>query len=127
MTFGKILKQLRESNNYSMDKLVELYNTRFNGKMNKSTLSRYENELQEPMYTVIVNLAQLFNVTVDYLSGVEDIRQDLTEEKQPDELDEYLQELRTRPEMKMLFNLTKNATKEDVEKAVKIIETMLGK
>ena len=57
MTFGKILKQLRESNGYSMDKLVELYNIRFNGKMNKSTLSRYENELQEPMYTVIVNLS----------------------------------------------------------------------
>lgn len=69
MTFGKILRQLREGNNYSMDKLVELYNDKFNGKMNKSTLSRYENELQEPMYTVIVNLAKLFNVSVDYLSG----------------------------------------------------------
>lgn len=69
MSFGKILKQLRESNGYSMDKLVELYNIKFNGKMNKSTLSRYENELQEPMFTVIVNLAKLFNVTVDYLSG----------------------------------------------------------
>ena len=83
MTFGKILKQLRESNGYSMDKLVEIYNTRFNGKMNKSTLSRYENELQEPMYTVIVNLSQLFNVTVDYLSGVEDTRQDLSAVKIP--------------------------------------------
>ena len=69
MSFGKTLKQLRESNGYSMDKLVELYNIKFNGKMNKSTLSRYENELQEPMFTVIVNLAKLFNVTVDYLSG----------------------------------------------------------
>ena len=72
MTFGKILRQLRERDRYSMDKLVELYNTQFNGKMNKSTLSRYENELQEPMYTVIVNLAKIFNVTVDYLSGAAD-------------------------------------------------------
>lgn len=44
-----------------------------------------------------------------------------------DELSEYLEELRTRPEMKMLFSLTKHATREDVEKAVKIIETILGK
>ncbi len=72
MTFGKILRQLRERNHYSMDKLVELYNTRFNGKMNKSTLSRYENELQEPMYTAVVNLAKIFNVTVDFLSGAND-------------------------------------------------------
>ena len=42
-------------------------------------------------------------------------------------MNEYLQYLRTRPEMKMLFNLTKDATKEDVEKAVKVIEAMLGK
>ena len=69
MTFGKTLKQLRESNGYTMDKLIEIYNKRFNGKMNKSTLSRYENELQEPMYTVVLNLANIFNVSVDYLSG----------------------------------------------------------
>ncbi len=69
MTFGKILKRLREGNNYTMDRLIELYNNKFNGKMNKSTLSRYENGLQEPMFTVVVNLAKLFNVTVDFLSG----------------------------------------------------------
>ena len=35
--------------------------------------------------------------------------------------------LRTRPEMKMMFQLAKGATKEDVEKAVRVIEAMLGK
>ena len=55
-------------------------------------------------------------------------KSDLVESKNShSELDEYLEELRTRPEMRMLFSLTKDATKEDVEKAVKIIETMLGK
>jgi hypothetical protein len=33
-----------------------------------------------------------------------------------EELTEYLQELKSRPEMKMLFKLSKNATKEDIEK-----------
>jgi len=70
--FKKRLKELREGNNYSMDKLIEIYNSRFNGKMNKSTLSRYENGLQEPMYTVVVNLADIFGVSVDYLSGAKD-------------------------------------------------------
>jgi len=67
--FGRTLKELRESKNLSMDKLVELYNQKFDAKMNKSTLSRYENELQDPIYTVVVNLAKLFDVSVDYLSG----------------------------------------------------------
>ncbi len=71
MRFGEILKELRYSNGYSMDALVELYNKTFDGKMNKSTLSRYENGLQEPMYNVVVNLSKLFNVTVDYLSGAD--------------------------------------------------------
>ena len=38
-----------------------------------------------------------------------------------------MEQLRTRPELKMMFQLTKDATKEDVEKAVKVIEAMLGK
>ena len=75
--FNKRLKELRTLHNYSMDKLVALYNAKFNSKMNKSTLSRYENGLQEPMYTVVVNLAELFNVSVDYLIG----RTTSTEEK----------------------------------------------
>lgn len=54
-------------------------------------------------------------------------KSDLVEDKSKNsELEDYLEELRTRPEMKMLFNVTKNATKEDVEKAVKIIEAMLS-
>ena len=68
--FGKRLKELREDNGYSMDKLIEIYNKAYGGKMNKSTLSRYENGLQEPMYTVVVNLAKIFNVSVDYMTCV---------------------------------------------------------
>lgn len=69
--FSKRLRDLRDSHNLSMDKLVELYNKRFNAKMNKSTLSRYENGTQDPIYTVVVNLAKLFNVSIDYLTGTE--------------------------------------------------------
>ena len=43
-----------------------------------------------------------------------------------EELTEYLEELKTRPELRMIFSLTKNATKKDVEKAVKVIEAMLS-
>ena len=66
--FGKRLKELRKSNNFSMDQLIDIYNERFDGKMNKSTLSRYENGIQDPIYTVVVNLAKLFEVSVDYMT-----------------------------------------------------------
>lgn len=40
------------------------------------------------------------------------------------ELTMYLEELRSRPEMRMLFSIAKDATKEDVEKAVAIIKAL---
>lgn len=44
-----------------------------------------------------------------------------------EELTEYVQMLKTRPECRMLFQLSKNATKEDVEAAVRIIEALRNK
>lgn len=40
------------------------------------------------------------------------------------ELDNYLDELRTRPEVRMLFSTAKGATKSEIEQAVKIIEAL---
>lgn len=68
--FGDVLKELRKSNGYSMDRLAELYNAKFDGKLNKSTISRYENNLQEPIFTTVKNFAELFNVTTDYLTDI---------------------------------------------------------
>lgn len=66
--FPDKLRQLRTSNRYSMDELAAEYNRRFDARMNKSTLSRYENGLQEPLYSTVVNLASLFGVSVDELA-----------------------------------------------------------
>ena len=71
-------------------------------------------------------MANYFGVSVGYLLGKTD------QKEKPlvngdEELTEYLEILKTRPEMRMLFSLAKSATKEDVEKAVRIIEAALGK
>ncbi len=51
-----------------MDKFCELYNKRYNGKMNKASLSRYENGLQEPLISTVKNLADMMGITVDELA-----------------------------------------------------------
>lgn len=71
-------------------------------------------------------IAEYYNVSLDWLSGLSDEKE---QKEKPtatndDELTEYLDMLRNRPECRMLFNLSKNATKEDVEQAVKIIEAL---
>lgn len=65
-------------------------------------------------------IADYFGTTVDWLLGG-----DPAPAAPGQELDEYLEELRTRPELKMFFSLTKNATKEDVQAAVRIVEAFL--
>lgn len=66
----------------------------------------------------IVKIASVLGVSVDYLLGSET-------NKENTELAEYLAVLASRPEMQMMFNLTKDATKADVEAAVKIVEAFL--
>lgn len=65
-------------------------------------------------------IAVYFGVSMDYLLG----KDEKLVEGESDELNEYLETLKNRPEMKMLFSVAKGATKKDIEKAVKIIEAL---
>ena len=89
-------------------------------KITASTLSDWANAKKYPRVDKMQMLADYFGI----------LKSDLTEEhatsKLTDdiELQEYLEELKNRSEMRMLFSLAKGATKEDVEKAVRIIEAL---
>ncbi len=93
----------------------------------RSALSDYKaGRIKSLSADKLSKIANYFGVSIDYLLGnTEQKEKPLVNEDE--ELTEYLDELKNRPEMKMLFSLAKGATKEDVEKAVKIIETLLEK
>lgn len=67
-TFQERMKQLRKEKNLTLDKLSDILNT------TKATLSRYENGLRVPNIEFIRELANVFNVSVDYLLGKTDVR-----------------------------------------------------
>lgn len=90
--------------------------------ISQATLSSWKKGTYTPKQDKLQKIADYFGVTVDYLLG-----NDPSTTKEDIELQNYLEELRMRPELRMLFSLTKDAKKEDVEKAVKIIETLLGR
>jgi len=62
-------------------------------------------------------IAAYFGVSVGYLLG-------RSEDDDGEEMRTYLEQLKTRSEMRTLFRLAQNATKEDVEQVVKIIEAL---
>ena len=63
--FGLILQQLRKSKGMTQAQLAR--------KINKesSIISRYEKNLQSPTFETVREFAVIFNVSMDYLSGME--------------------------------------------------------
>ena len=97
--------------------------------ISKSLVSKWKaNAAKEPSPDVVRKLADYFGISkYEVLEDVTDPAAELEYVNNDPSLTEYLEELRTRPEMRMLFQLAKGASKEDVEMAVKIIETLMGK
>lgn len=91
---------------------------RFN--ITASTVSDWANGKKYPRVDKMQMLADYFGI----------LKSDLTEEHEESKLTDdislqsYLEELKNREEMRMLFSLAKGATKEDVMQAVKIIEAL---
>lgn len=63
--FGKNLKALRESVGIGQVKLAQDLG------VSKGIISLWENEKREPTLTYLVALAKYFDVTIDYLVGLE--------------------------------------------------------
>ena len=70
--FGDKLKECRKAKNMTLEELALKYNRRFDGGMSKGTLSKYENNKQEPLVSVITNLTELLDISSDYLLGRSD-------------------------------------------------------
>lgn len=112
--FAKNLNYYMTTNNKTQSDLVTDLNS------TASTVSDWANGKKYPRVDKMQLLADYFGI----------LKSDLTEEHETSkmtddiELQEYLEELKNRSELRMLFSLTKGATKEDVEKAVRIIEAL---
>ncbi len=93
--------------------------------LSRAAVSAWRNKDRLPQAVQLQKIADYFNTTVDYLLGsVTQEEMPHTNTAQDNELAEYLNELKNREDMRILFSLAKNATKEEVMQAVKIIEAL---
>lgn len=67
--FGHKLREYREAADLTVEEFCKQFNARFDGRMNKSTVSRYENGLQEPMISTVKKIASFFSVDPSDLLG----------------------------------------------------------
>lgn len=63
MEFGNILKQLRENNNLTREELSHKLNITY------SALAKYENNDRFPDRKILTEIADFFDVSIDYLLG----------------------------------------------------------
>ena len=68
MSFGTILKKLRQDNNLTQDELAKKIDT------SRSNIANYENDKNMPSVDMLEKLSKLFDCTTDYLLGKSDIR-----------------------------------------------------
>lgn len=59
--FPKRLKKLRKENRYSQEYMAEQLN------VSRQSYSRYENGDSQPEFSTLIRIADIFNVSLDYL------------------------------------------------------------
>ena len=92
--------------------------------LQKSAIAKYENGKTENMKrSVIKKMAEVLGVSPAYLMGFEE---DTTYYIDPGAA-EMAQELYSRPEMRVLFDASRNASKEDIEQVAAILERLSKK
>ena len=65
-TLGQTIKQLRTTKNLTQPQLANLID------VSNGIISIWENDINEPKASYIKKLAMVFNVSADYLLGLED-------------------------------------------------------
>lgn len=113
------LRELRLQAGLNMAETAKLF------KIPYTTYVSYDNGTYEPSLDMLIGFANHYGVSVDYLIGKTDDPRTRQQKQQAEaELQEYLELLRTRPEMKVLLDTVKDATKEEVEANVQFIEAL---
>lgn len=67
MNYYQRLKDLREDRDLTQAELVRIL------KMHKTTYTNYEQGKREPPFELIIKLARLYDVSIDYIAGLTDI------------------------------------------------------
>jgi len=76
--FGIRLKMLRKERGLTQQDLVNVINNLYGTEINRTTISKWENGTQEASIRFAKIFANFFNVSLDFLNGVEDLKKPTT-------------------------------------------------
>jgi len=109
MEFRDILKKLRASRSLTQKELATQLN------VTDALISGYESGTAKPSYEMLEKLADFFSVTTDSLMGRDAGEVTSDNYYVNREAAKMAQELYERPEIKLLFDASRDVTKEDIQ------------
>lgn len=119
MGIGEKIKNRRIELNMTQEELALKM-----GYKSKSTINKIELGINDIPLSKVEDFAKALSVTTSYLMGWD------SDEESSYYLDpaaaQLAQELFERPEMRVLFDASRNASKEDIEQVASILEKMSG-
>lgn len=115
--FGSRLRELRKEYGLTQLKLAQ--------NMNKaeSTIRMWESGDNQPSHEALIRLAQIFQVSIDYLMGQSDLRRARGGRKEPDSL----AGLAARPALRELLELANSASDEQLATLNRLARALLEK
>jgi len=121
MSFGDILKKLRNEYNLTQEELANKLS------ISKGTIGMYEINKRFPDKDPLNAIADFFKVSTDFLLGRTNIRNNaerISEAIKDDkELLEFWNTLKDRPDLQLMFKQTKELNEKDIKQILKIIKT----
>lgn len=116
MGFDEILWKLRKKHGLSQKKLAEELG------MSTGIIGMYESGKRKPSYEALEQIADYFNVSIDYLTG----RDNKSIYYLDPEVADMAQEIYENPDLRILFDASKNATPEDLKFVIEMVKRMKG-
>ena len=121
-SFESVFKYLRMREGYTQAELAEKLG------VSKSTISMYENGNRKPDYESLEHIADFFNVDMDFLTA-------RTSEQTSDEDHYYInpetrrlaQEIYQNPDLRILFDASRNLEPDDIQAVANMIKQFKGK
>ena len=88
-------------------------------------MSQWKSGRQNPSGKKLRQIAEYFGVPMEFLF-VGDYEPRTYESEEDKELGQMMESLKNNPGMRVLFSKTKDASREDIEKVIKLLEIMRG-
>lgn len=111
----KMMRKLRKDKNMTMKQLGQIIG------VSESTISLYENGKREPDYETMLKIAEVFDVSLDYL-----IRGVAGDGVDTDDVIAYREMLHKDKRYGILLSASKKLTTKDLDAVIHIVESMGG-